>query len=232
MRATLDIAHEMLKAISLCHNYNRWIYRTIKPYLGKRILEVGCGVGNLTRYLLESGEVVGLDCSQRYVDYMKLDFPDLEVYNYDIADEKVLVLKKYGFDTVVCINVLEHVEDDLKALSNMYELIEGKGRLVLLIPAHRFLYGTPDRNVGHWRRYSKKQLFDKLSVTKFKVERIEYFNKVGIIGWFLNSKIVRGKQISFLQLILFNEFVPFFAKIDSLVKLPLGLSIFATGIKV
>jgi len=227
----LDIAQQTLRAIALCHNYNSWIYKIIKPYLGKKVLEVGCGVGNLSGLLRESRELVAIDCQELYVKYINLDFPDVKVYNYDITREGVLALRKHNFDTIVCINVLEHIEDDLRALSNIYELLKSGGRLVLLIPAHPFLYGPLDRNVSHWRRYSKQGLVNKLKDANFRIEKVSYFNRLGALGWFLNARIRKKKQISFVQLFLFDRFVPFLSEIDSYFNLPWGLSLLAVGVK-
>ena len=226
-----DIAHETLRALALCHNYNQWIYRIIEPYVGKKILEVGCGVGNMTTYLKKSGEVIGIDCTEKYIEYMKIDFPDIKIHNFNIMDENVLELKEHDFDTVVCINVLEHVKDDLKALVNMYKLLKSDGRLVLIVPAHKLLYGSLDVKVDHWRRYSRKELSDKLVEAGFEIQRLDYFNRIGVFGWFFNSRVLKREQISILQMMLYNRFIPFISKIDSIFNLPFGQSMFVVGKK-
>ena len=224
-----DIAYQTLRSIALCHNYNKWIYEIIKPYLGKKILEVGCGVGNLTGYLQEGRKLVAIDVSSRFVAYMKLDYPNVETYNCDIVTSQVISLKKYDFDSVVCVNVLEHIEDDSRALFNMYELTKEGGYLMLMVPAHSFLYGSLDLGLAHYRRYSKKDLINKVRQAKFKIEKVSYFNTIGILGWFLNSRIQRKKTISVLQLMLFDKITPYLRKIEKCFDPPFGMSLFIVG---
>ncbi|MDA7857900.1 methyltransferase [bacterium] len=221
----MDIAYQTLRVIALADNYNRWIIKMIKPYIRKKILEVGCGVGNLTEYLRKMGELVVIDLRKRYVEYIKLDFPEVRAFNYDITHSDTLSLKKYDFDTVVCVNVLEHIEKDSLALFNMYELMRKGGRLILLVPAHQMLYGTIDQEVGHWRRYSKRKIINKVVAAKFNIESVKYFNRLGMIGWFLNSCLRKKNKVSVLQLLLFDRVLPLISKIESYLNLPWGLSI-------
>ena len=204
----------------------------MKPYVGKKVLEIGCGVGSMTSYIQQSSEVVCIDCLKQYVDFMGLESPGIKVFNYDIMYRNVMKLKEHNFDTIVCINVLEHIQKDSEALNNMRQLLKKKGRLVLVVPAHRFLYGPMDVEVDHFRRYDKKELVDKIRLAGFGIEKVTHFNRIGVLGWFLNNKILRRKHISVLQMMLFNKYVPIINKLDSLVNIPLGQSIIAVGKKI
>jgi len=224
-KSIIDIAHETLKTFSLTHNYNIWIINLLSPYIGKKILEIGCGIGNLTFYLQHFGDLSCIDISDFYLAHMEIDFPDINFYKYDIADEQVLILKKAKFDTVICVNVLEHIENDKKALRNMFELLQTGGRLLLYVPALQFLYGSVDRNLSHFRRYNKKYLGQLLKDIGFNIEKIFYSNFIAMFGWFFNSKIQRKKELSYWQTILFDKFVPFLEELEGYVKIPCGMSL-------
>lgn len=226
-----QIAHETLKTFSLTHNYNIWIINLLAPYIGNKILEVGCGIGNLTFYLQNFGNLSCIDISEYYLAHMKIDFPNIKFYKFDIADENVKVLKNHNFDTVVCVNVLEHIADDRKALHNIFELLQPGGRLLLFVPALQFLYGSVDQKLSHFRRYDKKPLKKLLNDTAFEVERIFYSNFIAMFGWFFNSKVQRKKELSYWQTILFDKFVPFIAYFEQYIKPPCGMSLMAVAKK-
>lgn len=227
----IDIAHETLKTFSLTHNYNLWIINLFLPYIGKKILEVGCGIGNLTFYLQHLGNLSCIDISEHYLLHMRIDYPQVRFYKYDISDEKVKCLKEERFDTIVCINVLEHVKDDKKALLNTFEILQSDGRLLLFVPALRFLYGSLDKNLSHFRRYEQRELKELLEAIGFRIEKISYSNLIGILGWFLNGKILKKEKLSYWQIILFDKFVPFIERLERYFKLPLGMSLLVVAKK-
>jgi len=226
-----DIAHETLKTFSLTHNYNIWIINLLAPYMGKKILEIGCGIGNLTYHLQNFGTLSCLDISDYYLAHMKIDFPDIGFYNYDIVDDKVIALSREGFDTVICVNVLEHIQNDKKALQNIHAILKPQGKLLLYVPALRFLYGSVDCNLSHIRRYDKKSLGQLLIDVGFKVEKLSYSNFIGIFGWFFNSRIQQKRELSYWQTILFDKFVPFIQNLEKRFKPPIGMSLLAIAKK-
>lgn len=229
-----DPASKNLAIMSQARNYHAWIYNNIKPYIGERILEVGCGTGNMTEFFLPKEKVVGIDISPDHLNLIKLRFsgrPNFEVFNYDICDDQVLELRRYRFDIIICINVLEHIENDLKAIKNMYQLLREKGRLILLVPAFSSLYGTIDKANHHFRRYSKLQLKNKLQECGFASEKTFYMNILGILPWVLHGKLLRKTihpqgQISFL-----DKFVFLGVGLEKVIRLPFGLSLICVGIK-
>lgn len=120
-------SYDILKTFALTHNYNNWIMQMFDSYIGKEVLEVGCGIGNLTCYLYRKNldRLVGIDIIEGYVKHLQIDFPKAEFYHIDIVNNKILdFLGKGKFDTVLCVNVLEHIEDDIAALRNMYDLLK------------------------------------------------------------------------------------------------------------
>jgi len=220
-----SIAYQTLRGITFANNYNGWIYNLVEPYLGKRVLEIGCGIGNMTEYFIRNREITAIDIERRYIEYMKIDFAGIKVYTCNILQPNILLTNKTEFDTAVCINVLEHINDDGQALSNMYNLIRKKGKVVLIVPAHHALFGSMDKNVGHCRRYSMKELAEKVESAGFRIRRVSYFNRLGACGWFFNSRIRKKNEISILQLLLFDRFVPLLRKVDNFLSLPMGLSL-------
>src|SRR6202171_6791385 len=124
-----------LEIMTAARNYRGWMYRRLAPYIGQRVLEIGAGIGNFTNLLLDREFVVATDNYPPCVEYLTQHFgdrlkapPALLDASGDIGSQ----LNDYEFDTIVCLNVLEHIEDDLKALSQMYSLLIPRGRLVLL----------------------------------------------------------------------------------------------------
>ncbi len=227
----IDIAHETLKTFSLTHNYNIWLINLLSHYIGKKTLEIGCGIGNLTFFLQHLTNLSCLDVSDFYLAHMGIDYPTIKFYRYDIADEKVSDLKQEGFDTITCINVLEHIEDDKKALQNMLDILLPGGRLLLYVPALQFLFGSVDKNILHYRRYNKKRLEKLLNEVGFEAEKLFYSNIIGIVGWFVNGKIQKKKNLSYWQIIAFDKFVPLIEKLEKPLNLPFGMSLLAIAKK-
>jgi SAM-dependent methyltransferase len=151
---------------------------------------------------------------------------------FDAADNAGSELKQYSFDTIVCLNVLEHIEDDLKALSRMHELLAPGGRLVLLVPSFQFLYGTVDQALGHYRRYTRKDLLPVMKRAGFIVEQSFYMNVIGMAGWFWNNRIIKRREESKNQVWIFDRLIAPVAEIsERILPPPVGLSLIAIGRK-
>lgn len=223
-------AYEVLKTFALTHNYNKWIVDLLRPFIGKNILEVGCGIGNLSRYLKNLGKLSCLDKSEYFLQHMKIDYPELNFYHLDISDTKVRSLKGEKFDTIICVNVLEHIEDDEMALLNMYHILNQDGRLLLLIPAMPALYNILDARLGHFRRYDKGALEKKIIKAGFGVEEMRYLNLVGMIGWFVRGKFYKKEPFPVLSTLIFDKLVGLW-KIGKFVRLPIGMSLFSVASK-
>jgi 2-polyprenyl-3-methyl-5-hydroxy-6-metoxy-1,4-benzoquinol methylase len=222
-----NTGRETLERMASVDRYNAWIYKVIKPWLGLRILEVGCGIGNMTRYFLKnSRQVVALDVLPESVACVRQQYSLLALEG-DICDDSVVekLHAEYDFDTVVCLNVLEHIPDDGKALKNMFRLLKLGGHLVLYVPAGNYLYGTLDEALGHYRRYNRQQFHDVVSGQGYKIEKIFYMNVAGIFGWYLNSKILKRRILSEKMLSLFNLLTPLFTLVECVIKPPFGQSL-------
>ena len=125
-----------------------------------------------------------------------------------------------SFDTVIFLNVLEHLADDRGALRNVYNVLEDGGTAVVLVPGGPGLFGTLDEVLGHCRRYTAQQLAEVGRAAGFKVERLIEFNRPGVIAWWLNGRILRRKTFGLAQIRLLNLLTPVFRLIDSWLPLP------------
>jgi SAM-dependent methyltransferase len=230
---TDDIVYQTLQRMKKLHRYNQWIFSKFRPFLGKRVLEIGSGIGNITKFLLDRDLVIATDVEPKYITLLKNTFGKYKKFMVErlyIPGAEIERYRSYHIDSVICFNVLEHIERDEKALKNIYELLEPGGRFLLLVPSHPWLYGSLDQHLGHRRRYSRRELRNKLEAIGFRVIYLKYFNRIGILGWFLNSRIIRRKRLPSLQLRIYNLFVPLF-KLETFFPLPFGTSLLAVAEK-
>ena len=232
-RETEDIVYQTLQNMKRLHRYNRWIFSNFRPFLGRRVLEIGSGIGNITKFLLDRDLVIATDVEPKYLSLLKNTFGKYRKFTVErlsIPGAEMERYRSFHIDSVICFNVLEHIERDEEALRNIHDLLEPGGRFLLLVPSHPWLYGTLDRHLGHRRRYRKRELKNTLEAIGFKVIYLKYFNRIGILGWFLNSRILRTKRLSSLQMRIYNFFVPLF-KLERFLPLPFGISLLAVGEK-
>lgn len=206
------IGRETLQRMASVDRYNRWIFREIAPFVGQTVLEVGCGIGNMTRYLLQAPRVIALDRLPGSVALVAETFagvPDVQVCLGDITtSHTVELLADYPIDTVVCLNVLEHIAHDDVALQHMFQLLRPGGYLLLFVPAGAYMYGTLDRALGHFRRYERTTLVAQVKAAGFQPQRVSYLNLAGIPGWWLNSRVLHRQLLPKGQLRLFNALAP------------------------
>jgi 2-polyprenyl-3-methyl-5-hydroxy-6-metoxy-1,4-benzoquinol methylase len=234
MMSTDNVMVADLEVMAHANNYRNWMYRQVEPYLGQRILEVGAGIGNFTEMLMDRELVVATDKFEKCVNYLKARLGhhlECMPMQLDLANPSG-ELERYDFDTVICLNVLEHVEDDLSALSYMYSVLQPRGRLVLLVPAFQFLYGSVDRAIEHHRRYTKRDLLPKMRQSGFQIEDAFYMNVVGMAGWFWNNRIRKIQEENLNQIGFFDRFIaPWAERIERFAPPPFGLSLIAIGNK-
>ena len=226
---TEDIVYQTLQRMKKLGRYNQWIFSKFKPFLGRRVLEIGSGIGNITKFLLDRDLIIATDVEPKYINLLENTFGKYRKFvieKLDISGSNTERYRSYHIDSVICFNVLEHIEEDEKALKNIFNLLEPRGRLLLLVPSHRWLYGSLDRHLDHQRRYGGKELKKKLEAEGFKVILLKHFNRIGILGWFLNGKILMRKKLPSFQLRIYNLLVPLF-KLEELFPLPFGTSLIA-----
>lgn len=228
---SFDTAEDTLYRMRFMKNNNKWLFEQIKPYLGKKILEIGSGIGNISKFICSGGrDVVLTDINGSYLEYLRNRFignPRVKVMPLDIVSGNPAQALPFKADTVICISVLEHIENDNLALDNIYNMLEQNGRLIIITPALKALYGSLDEKLGHFRRYDKNDLAGKLEAGKFRIEKIYYHNLVSAIGWFVSARILKTKVISSFQSLSIDNLVPFIAGVERIVKAPFGLNVIA-----
>jgi len=219
-----------LEVMEGAHRYNRWIYDRVRGGLGQRVLEIGCGTGTITRFMVDRQLVVGIDVVDDYIrstSHRFDDRPNIVVRRHDLT-ESIDALRGYRFDSALSVNVFEHIANDEGAMKAVYALLEPGGTFTLLVPCHPALLGGFDRDIGHHRRYTKRDLRRKLEASGFTVERIRRSNPVGALGWLVNVRLLGLRRLRGTG--LFDRLVPAFAVLDR-VELPLGLSVIAVARK-
>lgn len=225
------VGRHTLEVMRLASWYNDWLFSFVKPYLGKEVLEIGAGIGNFTGLLLQDASLWAIDINEEYVNKLNKEFGREAKVGYGDVEKGKYFFKKKKFDTVICMNVLEHIKNDDKALKNMYSLLKMGGTLLLLVPANQFAFGGLDENLGHIRRYSKKEIMEKLEDVGYRIRTIRFLNFFGIWGWFLNSKLIKKSLLPENQLRLFDKLCPPFLNLEKFIEPPLGLSIFIVAEK-
>jgi SAM-dependent methyltransferase len=217
--------------MSLARNYFAWQGRLIEPELGQRVLEVGCGTGNFTSRILQREAVIAIDIEPACVERLRRRFPDqpnLQTLVAAPGDPAFAGLRQYHPDCCVCLNVLEHIEDDAGALRQMSSVLPCGGIVVLMVPAFTALYGPIDRNLGHYRRYTSKSVSQVAARANLRVVKIRYMNAVGFFGWWANARLFRREKQSAIQIAAFDRWiVPAVSTLESYFPPPFGQSLIA-----
>lgn len=222
-----DIGDEILTDISRAHRFNRWMATAIRPWIGHRVLEIGAGIGTITQQLLPRDHYVASDNEPRHLAVLRsmaLGQPQVEVAHVDAEHPDHFAALAGAFDSVLCLNVLEHIPDAGTALGNMASCLAPGGRLVILVPQGRWLYSPLDRALQHVCRYDKGQLVAAIAAQGLQVLRTFDFNRAGVLGWALNGVLLRRTRMARFQLKIFDQLVALWRLLDRLLPWP-GLSL-------
>ncbi|MBU4334554.1 MAG: class I SAM-dependent methyltransferase [Candidatus Omnitrophica bacterium] len=173
---------QTLDTLSSSDKYNTWIYNSFKDHLKGTVLDIGSGLGDIVKHYSGNNidKVILSDYSTEMIENLNNNFSKKDKFStvqMDIqGDDFYDTLGADSIDTITCINVLEHLKYDLASLVNMHRLLKNDGKLILLVPAFQWLYGSLDTLVDHHRRYSKKSLSSVLSRSGFKVDKFKFIN--------------------------------------------------------
>lgn len=230
-----------LEAMSFAENYHRWILQIFRPYLGKRIVEVGAGTGSFSELILEHP-----------VESLSLVEPSEEMYGIlaerikSIRTEASLKTFNQVFtgvareikaadepDSIIYVNVLEHVSDDAAELEAMRETLVPGGRVFLFVPALSWLYGNFDKQIGHYRRYTKAGLEEVCRRAGFKLLNSGYFDSVGIIPWWIKYRLLKSTTMEPRAVQLYDRYVvPPLKAVESMIAPPIGKNVILIAEKV
>ncbi len=227
-----DSVSHSLGVLATIYHYNHWIFDTIREYLGKSVVEVGAGIGNITQFLLNLDKVVCLEPFVPYRDYLAGRFAahaNVSVFAEKIQDCPNSDVPAGEFDSVVCLNVLEHIDDDVDALARMKQLLSPGGRVIVLVPALQCIYGEMDRAMGHLRRYSLGSLKKTFAKAGLKVRHARYMNFLGVAAWWWRGKIRRKSTIPVSATRKFDRLVPVLSAVERLLPMFIGQSAVAVG---
>lgn len=232
-----------LASLSRAKNYQKWVFKTIEPFLGRRILEIGAGIGNMSQWLpigerlilSENDPALTEILRSSLVSAGKASDSRITVREFDINGSDYDLLAAEHLDTIVSFNVLEHIERDHEALARLCGLLRssrapGPKRLLSFVPAHNWAYGSMDRAFGHHRRYSRRRLTRLCREVAPEARLVaRHFNAFGLVGWIVNGRILNRPHIGTGAIETFERLCPWLAPVDDLLheklKLPLGQSL-------
>jgi len=221
----------ILRNMEMATKFTDWLMSRIRPYLSGVVLEVGAGIGNNVRAMLDQERVIATEPDAEYVALLQNAFRGrrrVDVFRWDVTLPRPASLADVG--TVFCSNVLEHITDEKAAFGNIKQVLRKGGRLILVVPAGEALFASLDSALGNCRRFSVPSVTARLHEAGFEVETCFSMNKVGVFGWWFNGKILRRKTLGRFQLKLFNALVPVFKIVDPLLPW-MGLSLIVVAKK-
>jgi 2-polyprenyl-3-methyl-5-hydroxy-6-metoxy-1,4-benzoquinol methylase len=221
-------------------NYHRWILRNFGDAFGRRVWDAGAGIGNVAEHLAERADfVLASEYSERNLDALRERFDGragVRVAYCDLAADDAPDFEDCAIDTVICLDVLEHLAHDLRALQIFWSVLRPGGQVLLKVPAHPFLYGSIDAASLHLRRYRRSDLCAALERADFRVERLAYMNMAATIPYFVKSRLLR-KRTNFsnsldpARLGLYDRLMPWLERAERLLPVPFGLSLIAVARK-
>jgi SAM-dependent methyltransferase len=214
---------KILARLARAPRFNRWMADVIRPFCGSRVLEIGSGVGNFSRALLPRDQYVATDVNPLYVKMLEnlaAERPYLKSFYCDVNDLDSFPHSAVGYDTVVCLNVIEHVVNDRKSLMNIKASLAEGGRAIVLVPQGPWNFGTLDKVLGHQRRYTRETLTALAAQCDFRIKELIEFNRIGTVAWFLNGRILKRRNFGIGQIWILNVITPMVRRLDSLLPIP------------
>ncbi len=206
IKVNTEINYEF-EDLQYANNYRTAVLKEFSPYLKGKVIEVGAGIGQFTELLKTINSVkkiLAIEPHEPFVKRLKQTFPDIETIRGTIKSVNL----NSQWDGIVCINVLEHIEDDLDELKHYNMLLKNNnGNLCLFVPARKELYSEIDAYFGHYRRYTRKELKNKLNQSGFNIVKIHYFNFVGYFSWFIIFKMLKKQTFNPTAVKTFDKFI-------------------------
>jgi SAM-dependent methyltransferase len=225
-----DAGHVTLESLAGSPSISRWMLNQFHPYIGSTVLEAGCGAGNLTSHMLDRSRLAAVDIDPTHVESVRSKFGHLENFSVvtgDLTDPSIFDGLGHEFDSVVCINVLEHLNRPDVALQGFLRVLRSGGHALVLVPAHDWLFSAADEALGHTMRYESGHLEALLNEAGFEIVSVRQFNRLGVLGWLVNKALHRT-DIGRWQARAFGLLIPLARLVERVPFLP-GLSLIAIG---
>ncbi len=221
-------------------NYHRWILELMKPFLGKHLVEVGAGTGAFSDLLLEtSPETLSLIEPSAMFETLQANLAkhdsaaQIRAFPNIFAEVAAQIEAEQSPDSIIYINVLEHIEDDRLELEIVHRTLRENGRVFVFVPALPALFSEFDKQIGHFRRYRKGELAEKFRTTGFRILLSRYFDAAGIFPWLVKYRLLKSLTIESGAVHLYDKFVVPVAKpIESFLPLPLGKNLLFVAEKI
>lgn len=232
MTKKVEYVGKDLEAMSFAVNYHKWILDEFRPFLGKRLVEVGAGTGSFSELLLEESieSLTVIEPSEMF-DFLKqnvsqTDKADVKLFQNIFANVCDQIASEQKPDSILYINVLEHIEDDSFELSKIHQTLADNGKCFIFVPALMSLYGEFDRKIGHFRRYSKTELEEKCKKAGFKIIKSKYFDLSGIIPWWIKYKLFKSDSLESGAVTLYDKIaIPFISRFEKIIPAIVGKNI-------
>ena len=221
-----------LETLSEAVRYNRFIVDRMRPSLGRTVLELGTGIGNLTPLFLEEArEVTAIDIDPSLIEAHRqrvAPTPALRVECVSLQELAGRPSEKGKYDAVVSSNVLEHIDDSIlrDVVGGMHQVLKPGGNAVHWIPAFQAIYGSMDKAFGHYRRYDKKSASALFEQAGFRIVECSYWNMAGFFGWWLTGKVLKKQSVPRSSALTFDRFLmPLVSAMEPLLWRPFGQSL-------
>ena len=239
MSETVTYIGKDLEAMSFAENYHRWILKQFSPYLGQHLVEVGAGTGSFSRLLWDtapqslalidpSGMYEALSANVNYVPATTKTY----IYQAIFPQVAAKIKQQQQPDSIIYVNVLEHIDNEVAELAAVNETLGTGGRLFIFVPALTWLYSNFDRQLGHFRRYKKKDLVDKVRNAGFDIITCEYFDVAGILPWWIKYRLFKSERLETEAIKLYDRLiVPISRVIESGFTPPIGKNLLLIAAK-
>ena len=230
-----------LESMVFAVNYHRWILQRLKPFLGRRIIEVGAGTGSLYELLLETRpeSLMLLEPSANMFPRLVERLHDIDndrvaqAHRCTLADARTRFRGAMRPDSIVYVNVLEHIENDEEELRTVHSVLPAGGCVLIFVPANQWLMGSIDRQFGHFRRYGLEELRRKCRSTGFAIRFSSHFDALGIIPWLLRYRVFQSDHMEPRAVRFYDRYVvPIAQAMERVIAPPIGKNIIVIGEKV
>jgi SAM-dependent methyltransferase len=229
-----------LEAMATASRYHRWILEVFKPHLGRRLVEVGAGSGSFSHLLLGTGpESLSLvEPSKQMYPLLEQSFAarseaaDVRTYNSIFRHVAAELKTTERPDSIIYVNVLEHIADDQVELDVIHQTLNRGGRAFFFVPALPRLYSNFDESIGHYRRYTRRELEEKCTGAGFKLIHSSYFDLAGVLPWWVKYRLLKASALKPGTVEFYDRYVvPLTKALEGLIKPPLGKNIILIGEK-